>query len=69
MPDGGAAFTLHDGTGASRGADPDRQMVVLEQSDWSAWLKQTAKDADLRRSLPVGSLEQVARSSTSPTAP
>jgi putative SOS response-associated peptidase YedK len=39
----------------------DRQMVVLERSDSSAWLEQTGHEADLLRALPVGSLnvEQV----------
>jgi putative SOS response-associated peptidase YedK len=38
-----------------------RQMVILEQSDWSAWLEQTGSEADLLRALPPGSLnvEQV----------
>jgi putative SOS response-associated peptidase YedK len=36
-------------------------MVVLEHSDWSAWLEQTGNEADLLRALPPGSLrvEQV----------
>ena len=35
--------------------------VVLEHSDWSAWLEQTGNEADLLRALPPGSLrvEQV----------
>jgi putative SOS response-associated peptidase YedK len=39
----------------------DRQMVVLERSDWSAWLEQTGNEADLLRRLPARSLrvEQV----------
>ena len=39
----------------------DRQMVVLERSDWSAWLEQTGNEGDLLRALPAGSLrlEQV----------
>ena len=35
----------------------DRQMVVLERSDWSAWLEQTGNEADLLRALPAGSLK------------
>jgi putative SOS response-associated peptidase YedK len=36
-------------------------MVMLERSDWSAWLEQTGNEADLLRALPAGSLrfEQV----------
>jgi len=36
-------------------------MVVLERSDWSAWLEQTGNEADILRALPAGSLrvEQV----------
>jgi len=39
----------------------DRQMVVLERSQWSAWLEQTGNETELLRSLPAGSLhvEQV----------
>ena len=39
----------------------DRQMVVLERSDWSAWLEQTGNEGDLLKALPAGSLrvEQV----------
>ena len=39
----------------------DRQMVVLNRSEWSAWLEQTGNEADLLRPLPEGSLavEQV----------
>jgi len=35
----------------------DRQMVVLECSDWSAWLEQTGNEATLLRALPAGSLK------------
>jgi putative SOS response-associated peptidase YedK len=35
----------------------DRQMVVLERSDWSAWLEQTGNEASLLRALPAGSLK------------
>src|SRR5437762_7455338 len=39
----------------------DRQMVVLERSDWSAWLELTGNEAELLRALSAGSLniEQV----------
>jgi putative SOS response-associated peptidase YedK len=59
---GGEAFTLLT-TEPSADVAPihDRQMVVLERSDWSAWLEQTGNEADLLRALPLGSLrvEQV----------
>ena len=62
MSTGGEAFTLLT-TDPSPDVAPihDRQMVVLERSDWSAWLEQTGKEADLLRALPAGSLrvEQV----------
>ena len=35
----------------------DRQMVVLERSDWSAWLEQTGNEGSLLRALPAGSLK------------
>jgi len=35
----------------------DRQMVVLERSNWSAWLVQTGHEADLLRALPAGFLQ------------
>ena len=64
MAAGGEAFTLLT-TDPSPDVAPihDRQMVVLEHSDWSAWLEQTGNEADLLRALPPGSLrvEQVAR--------
>jgi hypothetical protein len=39
----------------------DRQMVVLNRSEWSGWLEQTGNETELLRSLPAGSLhvEQV----------
>jgi putative SOS response-associated peptidase YedK len=62
MAAGGEAFTLLT-TDPSPDVAPihDRQMVVLEHSDWSAWLEQTGNEADLLRALPPGSLrvEQV----------
>jgi putative SOS response-associated peptidase YedK len=32
-------------------------MVVLERSNWSAWLVQTGHEADLLRALPAGFLQ------------
>jgi len=62
MAAGGEAFTLLT-TEPSPDVAPihDRQMVVLERCDWSAWLEQTGNGADLLRALPEGSLrvEQV----------
>ena len=62
MAAGGEAFTLLT-TDPSPDVAPihDRQMVVLECSDWSAWLEQIGNEADLLRALPPGSLrvEQV----------
>jgi hypothetical protein len=39
----------------------DRQMVILERSNWSAWLQETGNEKELLRALPEGSLvvEQV----------
>ncbi len=39
----------------------DRQMVVLEQADWFAWLDRLRPQAELLRALPAGTLaiEQV----------
>ena len=34
-----------------------RQMVVLERSDWAAWLDLTRPEAELLRPLPAGSLK------------
>ena len=62
MTAGGEAFTLLT-TDPSPDVAPihDRQMVMLERSDWSAWLEQTGNEANLLRALPAGSLnvEQV----------
>jgi putative SOS response-associated peptidase YedK len=63
MPDGaGDAFTLLT-TEPSPDAAPihDRQMVVLNRSDWLAWLDLTRPEPKLGRSLPAGSptVEQV----------
>lgn len=35
----------------------DRQVVVLQPRDWSAWLYRTKPQAELRHPLPAGSLE------------
>src|SRR5215831_20300007 len=35
----------------------DRQMVVLERSDWLAWLDLNRPEAELLRPLPAGSLK------------
>ena len=60
--DGGAAFTLLT-TDPSSDVAPihDRQMVILERANWSAWLHETGDEKDLLRALPAGSLtvEQV----------
>jgi putative SOS response-associated peptidase YedK len=62
MPAGGEAFTLLT-TEPSPDVAPihDRQMVVLERSEWSTWLEQTGNEADLLKALSEGSLrvEQV----------
>jgi putative SOS response-associated peptidase YedK len=58
MAGGGEAFTLLT-TEPSSDVAPihDRQMVVLERSDWSAWLEQTGNEASLLRALPASSLK------------
>ena len=35
----------------------DRQMVIVERSDWSAWLEKIGNETELLRALPAGSLE------------
>jgi len=35
----------------------NRQVVVLERSDWAAWLDLTRPEADLLRPLSAGSLQ------------
>jgi len=56
MAAGGEAFTLLT-TDPSPDVAPihDGQMVVLERSDWSAWLEQIGNEGDLLRALPAGS--------------
>ena len=63
MPDGaGDAFTLlTTDPGPDVAPIHDRQIVVLDRSDWPAWLGLTRPEAELLRPLPAGSLtvEQV----------
>jgi putative SOS response-associated peptidase YedK len=63
MPDGaGEAFTLlTTDPGPDVAPIHNRQMVVLDRSDWLAWLDLTRSESKLLRPLPVGSLavEQV----------
>jgi len=57
MPDGGDAFTmLTMAPGPDVAPIHDRQMVVLERSDWLAWLDLTLAESELLRPLPTGSL-------------
>jgi putative SOS response-associated peptidase YedK len=58
MPQGGEAFTLLT-TDPSPDVAPihDRQMAILERSNWSAWLQETGNEKELLRALPEGSLE------------
>ena len=59
---GGEAFTLLT-TEPSPDVAPihDRQMIILERANWSAWLQQTSNEAKLLLAVPAGSLsvEQV----------
>jgi putative SOS response-associated peptidase YedK len=58
MPAGGEAFTLLTIEPSPDVApNHDRQIGVLERSDWSAWLEQTGNEANLLRALPAGSLK------------
>jgi putative SOS response-associated peptidase YedK len=62
VPEGGAAFTiLTTEPGPDVAPIHDRQVVVLDRSDWSAWLDQSRPERELLRPLPAGSLivEQV----------
>jgi len=63
MPDeAGEAFTLlTTEPGPDVAPIHDRQMVILDRNDWSAWLDLSLPEADLLRSLPIGALcvEQV----------
>ena len=59
MPDGGGdAFTLLTiEPGPDVAPIHNRQMVVLEQSEWLAWLDLTRLEQELLRPLPGGSLK------------
>jgi putative SOS response-associated peptidase YedK len=62
MTEGGAAFTLlTTEPGPDVAPIHDRQMVVLNRSEWPAWLEKIGNEAELLRPLPAGSLrvEQV----------
>jgi putative SOS response-associated peptidase YedK len=58
MTDGtGAAFTLlTTEPGDDVAPIHDRQMVILDRADWSAWLNFVRPEAKLLRPLPPGSL-------------
>jgi putative SOS response-associated peptidase YedK len=53
----GAAFTLLT-TDPSEDVAPihDRQMVILDRANWSAWLQEIGNEVELLRALPAGSL-------------
>jgi putative SOS response-associated peptidase YedK len=54
MPQGGEAFTLlMTEPGPDIAPIHDRQMVILEHSDWRAWLENTENEAELLRPLVV----------------
>ncbi|MBV8888487.1 MAG: SOS response-associated peptidase [Alphaproteobacteria bacterium] len=58
LPQGAAAFTLlTTEPGPDVAPIHNRQMVVLDRCDWSAWLEQAGNEADLLRALPAGSLQ------------
>ena len=57
-PDVGEAFTmLTCPPGPDVAPTHDRQVAVLRQSDWKAWLDCSAPAGELIRTLPGGSLE------------
>jgi putative SOS response-associated peptidase YedK len=58
MPDGsGEAFTiLTTEPGPDVAPIHNRQVVVLDRSDWLAWLDLTRSEGELLRPLPAGSL-------------
>jgi putative SOS response-associated peptidase YedK len=57
MPEGGAAFTLlTTEPGPDVAPIHNRQMVVLERVNWSAWLELTGNETGLLIALPAGSL-------------
>ena len=53
----GAAFTLLT-TDPSEDVAPihDRQMVILDRANWSAWPQEIGNEVELLRALPAGSL-------------
>ncbi len=56
--DASEAFTiLTTGPGPDVAPIHNRQVVVLERTDWSAWLDLTRPELELLRSLPAGSLQ------------
>ena len=58
MPEGGAAFTLlTTEPGPDVAPIHDRQMVILERDDWSAWLDMTRPEAELLRRCPPAACE------------
>ena len=58
MPQGGEAFTLlTTAPGPDVAPIHDRQMAILDRSDWLAWLQQTGNEADILRALPARSLD------------
>jgi putative SOS response-associated peptidase YedK len=59
MLDGaGDAFTLlTTAPGADVAPIHDRRMIVLERSDWRAWLELSRPESELLRPLPKGSLQ------------
>jgi putative SOS response-associated peptidase YedK len=58
MPQGCEAFTLlTTAPGPDVAPIHDRQTVILDRSDWSAWLEQTGNEADLLRAPTAGSLD------------
>lgn len=62
IPDGGDAFTLLTTLpGPDVAPIHDRQVVVLERSDWAGWLDMTRPEEEVLRPLPAGGLrvEQV----------
>ncbi len=60
MPEGGAAFTLlTTEPGPDVAPIHNRQMVILNRSDWSAWLDLSRPEAELLKPLPEGSLAVV----------
>lgn len=57
MPEGGNAFTLlTTAPGPDVAGIHDRQMVVLDRSDWAAWLDLSRPESELLRACPAGTL-------------